>query len=102
MIQGFRNAKTKVALSQKIVLRTPILRYVLKVRCCHEELCNTQIPDYKPILNGKRCHSCEGQNCTGPINCKGDENYCFIITETLGGRSFIGKGCTSEFRCSAN
>uniref|UniRef100_A0A3Q2D4G6 UPAR/Ly6 domain-containing protein n=1 Tax=Cyprinodon variegatus TaxID=28743 RepID=A0A3Q2D4G6_CYPVA len=81
------------------------LRVVFRGKCCSKDLCNSQFPpEYKPIPNGRKCISCYGKNCTGPINCEGDENYyitnmsftSFLFSE----RSFPVKGCTSKFVCS--
>ncbi|XP_014870684.1 urokinase plasminogen activator surface receptor-like [Poecilia latipinna] len=55
-------------------------REVRNVTCCKENLCNTRIPDYMSTANGKKCYTCEGENCRKTLNCEGDENYCFTFS----------------------
>lgn len=37
-------------------------------------------------LNGKRCFTCNGTDCSKPLACEGDETQCFITT---GEASFV-------------
>ncbi|XP_054892857.1 phospholipase A2 inhibitor gamma subunit B-like [Poeciliopsis prolifica] len=73
-------------------------RFAQKTRCCSGDLCNAQIdyptPDYKS--NGRKCFSCEGENCMKTLNCAGDENYCIKATDGV----ITLKGCASEMICS--
>uniref|UniRef100_A0A3B5QR19 Urokinase plasminogen activator surface receptor-like n=1 Tax=Xiphophorus maculatus TaxID=8083 RepID=A0A3B5QR19_XIPMA len=74
-------------------------RIVQSSKCCSEDLCNAQInytkPEYNSTTNGKKCFSCDGENCTKTLNCAGDENYCVKVT----GKSLTLKGCASELAC---
>uniref|UniRef100_A0A3B5QLV9 UPAR/Ly6 domain-containing protein n=1 Tax=Xiphophorus maculatus TaxID=8083 RepID=A0A3B5QLV9_XIPMA len=76
-------------------------RIVQNSKCCSEDLCNAQINYTKldSTINGKKCYSCDEENCMKTINCAGDENYCAKLTE---GISFMMKGCASESVCSDN
>ncbi|MED6258273.1 hypothetical protein ATANTOWER_005101 [Ataeniobius toweri] len=50
---------------------------VIVSECCTSELCNSQyVSEPKSIPNGKKCYSCEGQQCTKTLNCEGDQDYC--------------------------
>uniref|UniRef100_A0A3B5PR86 Phospholipase A2 inhibitor and Ly6/PLAUR domain-containing protein-like n=1 Tax=Xiphophorus maculatus TaxID=8083 RepID=A0A3B5PR86_XIPMA len=75
-------------------------RIVQNSKCCSEDLCNARInytkPEYNSTTNGKKCFSCDGENCTKTLNCAGDENSCFKVT----GKSLTLKGCASESVCS--
>ncbi|KAG1942996.1 hypothetical protein F2P79_015321 [Pimephales promelas] len=46
--------------------------------CCNTDLCNVKdAPDDFNIPNGKKCFSCDGQNCTNILKCTGSEDRCF-------------------------
>ncbi|XP_027871404.1 urokinase plasminogen activator surface receptor-like isoform X1 [Xiphophorus couchianus] len=78
-------------------------RIVQNTKCCSEDLCNAQInytkPEYNSTTNGKKCFSCDGENCMKTLNCAGDENYCIKVTENVDGTSLTLKGCASELKC---
>uniref|UniRef100_A0A3P9NFM1 UPAR/Ly6 domain-containing protein n=1 Tax=Poecilia reticulata TaxID=8081 RepID=A0A3P9NFM1_POERE len=79
-------------------------RLLYKSSCCSEDLCNAQTdypePDNKFTPNGKKCFSCQGENCMKTLYCVGDENYCFKETGNVDGVSLTDKGCVSEALCS--
>ncbi|XP_047215886.1 urokinase plasminogen activator surface receptor-like isoform X2 [Girardinichthys multiradiatus] len=77
-----------------------VSKTVQKNTCCSTELCNNQSPDYKSIPNGKKCFSCDKQNCTSTLNCEGDENYCIKAIVNSGGQTVTLKGCASKLMCS--
>ncbi|XP_032416878.1 phospholipase A2 inhibitor and Ly6/PLAUR domain-containing protein-like isoform X2 [Xiphophorus hellerii] len=79
-------------------------RIVQNSKCCSEDLCNAQINYTKPdsTINGKKCYSCDEENCMKTINCAGDENYCIKVTGHKQGVSFMTKGCGSQSACSDN
>ncbi|XP_023188142.1 phospholipase A2 inhibitor and Ly6/PLAUR domain-containing protein-like [Xiphophorus maculatus] len=79
-------------------------RIVQNSKCCSEDLCNAQINYTKldSTINGKKCYSCDEENCMKTINCAGDENYCAKLTGHAEGISFMMKGCASESVCSDN
>uniref|UniRef100_A0A3B5MB32 UPAR/Ly6 domain-containing protein n=1 Tax=Xiphophorus couchianus TaxID=32473 RepID=A0A3B5MB32_9TELE len=75
-------------------------RIVQNTKCCSEDLCNNNylcILEYNSTTNGKKCFSCDGENCMKTLNCAGDENYCIKVTA---GVSLTLKGCASESVCS--
>uniref|UniRef100_A0A9J7Y9D4 UPAR/Ly6 domain-containing protein n=1 Tax=Cyprinus carpio carpio TaxID=630221 RepID=A0A9J7Y9D4_CYPCA len=67
------------------------------VQCCNTDFCNEQdAPDlssHNP--NGKRCYTCDWEDCSKTLSCWGNEDYCF----TSKGRQGVTKGCTSKFIC---
>ncbi|XP_054892895.1 lymphocyte antigen 6S-like, partial [Poeciliopsis prolifica] len=77
-------------------------RVAQKTSCCSGDLCNAQINNTKPVFksNGRRCFSCDGENCMKTVSCAGDENYCVKATGNLQGVSLMSKGCASELICS--
>ncbi|XP_008321775.1 urokinase plasminogen activator surface receptor [Cynoglossus semilaevis] len=74
-------------------------RTAIVSECCNSDLCNKQFPpDPKQSNpNGKKCYRCDGQTCTGTLNCKGDEDHC---VSTIGDQKVPMKGCASKQICS--
>ncbi|XP_065100324.1 urokinase plasminogen activator surface receptor-like isoform X2 [Paramisgurnus dabryanus] len=75
-------------------------RTVTSIKCCNTDLCNSKdapVPSNSP--NGKQCYYCDAQGCFNKLNCLGDEDYCFNLTET--GESVTVKGCGSKSFCDA-
>ncbi|XP_023188144.1 urokinase plasminogen activator surface receptor-like [Xiphophorus maculatus] len=69
--------------------------------CCNGDLCNAQIPEYKSTPNGKKCFTCEGENCMKTLKCEGNENYCVTATRAqYEGKNVTLKGCASKLICS--
>uniref|UniRef100_A0A3P9P7X2 Uncharacterized protein n=1 Tax=Poecilia reticulata TaxID=8081 RepID=A0A3P9P7X2_POERE len=75
------------------------MREIYNATCCQENQCNTQIlpfpmeiNPYMSAPNGKKCFTCEGDDCRKPLNCHGIENYCFTQSKML-------KGCASKRMC---
>ncbi|XP_038141448.1 urokinase plasminogen activator surface receptor-like isoform X2 [Cyprinodon tularosa] len=76
---------------------------VIVSECCSSELCNIQHasePNFVP--NGKKCFSCEGNQCMKTLNCDGDQDYCIKSTINVGGEVQTLKGCASKIMCSEN
>nr|XP_055037089.1 urokinase plasminogen activator surface receptor-like [Misgurnus anguillicaudatus] len=86
-------------------------RKAVSVKCCDTDLCNDQeIPAVLNIPNGKKCYSCDWQDCSNTVNCWGNEDYCFttnegVLTEEEGDdyyfsfQSETNKGCASKSFC---
>uniref|UniRef100_A0A672HY17 UPAR/Ly6 domain-containing protein n=1 Tax=Salarias fasciatus TaxID=181472 RepID=A0A672HY17_SALFA len=78
-------------------------RTIWTSRCCSTDLCNDQpAPEashFNP--NGRKCFFCNGVNCTGTLNCFGNEDRCISTTVSSGGTTVELKGCASQEMCSA-
>ncbi|KAG5274755.1 hypothetical protein AALO_G00139770 [Alosa alosa] len=52
--------------------------------CCKTDLCNSQkTPELNTNMtpNGKKCFTCEGDDCTKQLSCVGNEDRCIKATE---------------------
>ncbi|CAM4664958.1 unnamed protein product [Leuciscus chuanchicus] len=68
--------------------------------CCDTNLCNKEVSDVFPhIPNGKRCYTCDEDDCSKTISCWGNEDNCFIAYETSSHQSVATKGCASKSAC---
>ncbi|ROL50090.1 Retrotransposon-derived protein PEG10 [Anabarilius grahami] len=61
----------------------------------------TTVAQIEPVLNGKKCYSCDGQSCSNTVSCSGTEDRCVKATATFGGQSAVVKGCVSKSICDA-
>ncbi|KAM4736594.1 urokinase plasminogen activator surface receptor-like [Anableps anableps] len=76
---------------------------VIVSQCCTSELCNTKdVSEPKSIPNGKKCYSCEGEQCTRTLNCEGDQDYCIKSRMNIDGKIQTLKGCASKMMCPEN
>ncbi|XP_029105375.1 urokinase plasminogen activator surface receptor-like [Scleropages formosus] len=80
-----------------------VTRTAVNTECCNTGLCNSQnIPAWsKNAPNGKRCFTCNGNDCTSILNCVGDENSCLKTTVSAQGGVVTMKGCVSSNICAA-
>ncbi|XP_060937808.1 phospholipase A2 inhibitor and Ly6/PLAUR domain-containing protein-like [Limanda limanda] len=78
-----------------------VSRTVITSKCCTSDLCNIQ-PARAPVKstpNGKKCFRCEGQTCSGTLNCEGNEDRCITTTVDVAGEKITMKGCASQLMC---
>uniref|UniRef100_A0A672HXX6 Uncharacterized protein n=1 Tax=Salarias fasciatus TaxID=181472 RepID=A0A672HXX6_SALFA len=71
-------------------------RRVWNSTCCSTNLCN----NHPANPNGKKCFTCKGGDCTGTLNCLGDEDRCFTATGDTLHKMIFTKGCASQKICS--
>uniref|UniRef100_A0A8C6SKC0 Neuromast-expressed gpi-anchored lymphocyte antigen 6 n=1 Tax=Neogobius melanostomus TaxID=47308 RepID=A0A8C6SKC0_9GOBI len=76
------------------------VKTVLMTECCSSDLCNeNNAPASKAKPNGKECFSCDVPgDCSGTLNCEGDEDHCFKASVTVENNATI-KGCISRSVC---
>ncbi|KAK9954979.1 hypothetical protein ABG768_014889 [Culter alburnus] len=69
-------------------------------KCCNTNLCNRQSSvSFSHIPNGKRCFTCDEEDCSKTISCWGNEDYCFTAFEPSSHQSAATKGCASKSAC---
>ncbi|XP_067231529.1 uncharacterized protein si:dkey-102g19.3 [Chanodichthys erythropterus] len=69
-------------------------------KCCNTNLCNRQSSvSFSHIPNGKRCFTCDEEDCSKTISCWGNEEYCFTAFEPSSHQSAATKGCASKSAC---
>ncbi|XP_055083861.1 phospholipase A2 inhibitor and Ly6/PLAUR domain-containing protein-like [Periophthalmus magnuspinnatus] len=76
-----------------------VLENFITTKCCDSDKCNTEKPP-EPIRktnpNGLKCYRCDGKSdCTGTLNCDGDQIYC----ASGEGEHGIIKGCATKSMC---
>ncbi|KAK2824885.1 hypothetical protein Q7C36_018812 [Tachysurus vachellii] len=78
-----------------------IMKVTNNAKCCKTNLCNSEtIPaPSKQVPNGKRCYTCESDNCKASLNCEGDEDHCISASVQQGGNTMSAKGCVSKSLC---
>ncbi|KAM7420534.1 hypothetical protein PAMA_014988 [Pampus argenteus] len=83
-----------------VLMNFGIVRSVVASKCCTTDLCNKE-PAFDPTKskpNGKKCHFCNLQTCTGVLNCEGNEDHCISGVEPS--TNMTMKGCGSKMACS--
>ncbi|XP_077384064.1 urokinase plasminogen activator surface receptor-like [Festucalex cinctus] len=79
-----------------------VSRSVITSQCCTTNLCN-DFPAPEEILakpNGKKCYTCNGQQCDATLECLAEEYHCISMTVESGGQTTSLKGCASEEVCA--
>ncbi|KAI4879259.1 hypothetical protein NFI96_003947 [Prochilodus magdalenae] len=59
-------------------LNLGLVKATINTKCCNTDLCNNQTVPVLPFgaPNGKKCYTCTNNECTGTVNCEGDEDRC--------------------------
>ncbi|KAG9269184.1 urokinase plasminogen activator surface receptor-like [Astyanax mexicanus] len=74
----------------------------LNTKCCSTDFCNSQsvpaLPTGSP--NGRKCYTCDNNDCTGIVDCEGDEDHCVNIKSSAGNVKVTLKGCASRSVCT--
>ncbi|XP_038154140.1 uncharacterized protein LOC119791865 [Cyprinodon tularosa] len=85
-------------------INTGSSKLVVTSVCCKSNLCNSQDFPEPPEFssNGKKCFKCVGSDCTGSVNCEGNEDYCYISKVKTDKGTITEKGCASKLICSEN
>ncbi|KAI4877762.1 hypothetical protein NFI96_028380, partial [Prochilodus magdalenae] len=85
-------------------LNLGFVKMTINTKCCNTDLCNNQTVPALPFgaPNGKTCFTCVNNDCTGTVNCAGDEDQCISATVTSAGVQVTVKGCASRSVCAAS
>lgn len=78
---------------------------VFATECCNSNLCNKNYAAEppKPKSNGKKCYRCDVQgDCSGTLDCDGDEDMCIKVSVNKNGKTHISKGCASRSVCTSD
>ncbi|XP_062371891.1 phospholipase A2 inhibitor and Ly6/PLAUR domain-containing protein-like [Sardina pilchardus] len=80
-----------------------VLKRTFNVQCCGNNHCNTRsIPEFNTdnTPNGKKCYTCDDNDCTKTMSCVGDEDRCIKTTIGSEEHEMIMKGCASSSICN--
>uniref|UniRef100_A0A3B1KAW7 Snake toxin/toxin-like domain-containing protein n=1 Tax=Astyanax mexicanus TaxID=7994 RepID=A0A3B1KAW7_ASTMX len=81
------------------------MKISVNTKCCSTDLCNSQsvpaLPRGSP--NGRKCYTCDNNDCTGIVDCEGDEDHCVNIKSSAGNvmvtlKAVSAKVCVMEVR----
>ncbi|KAL1253418.1 hypothetical protein QQF64_018111 [Cirrhinus molitorella] len=69
--------------------------------CCSSYRCNEKYVSvyFSHNPNGKRCYTCDEEDCSKTLSCWGQEDYCFTAYEPSSQQSLATKGCASKSAC---
>ncbi|XP_066528935.1 phospholipase A2 inhibitor gamma subunit B-like [Hoplias malabaricus] len=84
-------------------LNLGIVKTTINTQCCSTDLCNSQKPPALPSKppNGKQCYYCIDKDCSGTVDCLGDEDQCISATVNAAGVQVKMKGCATRSICNA-
>ncbi|XP_076144960.1 uncharacterized protein LOC143127374 [Alosa pseudoharengus] len=80
-----------------------VSKMTLNTQCCGNNHCNTKnLPEFNTgsTPNGKKCFTCEGNDCTKTMSCFGNEDRCIKTTTESNGQKTLLKGCASSSVCT--
>ncbi|XP_060793736.1 urokinase plasminogen activator surface receptor-like isoform X2 [Neoarius graeffei] len=70
-------------------------------KCCSTNFCNSEtlpaLPKQAP--NGRMCYTCDANDCSGTVNCEGNEDRCISASVQQGSNTLSMKGCVSKSFC---
>ncbi|KAL1268632.1 hypothetical protein QQF64_033995 [Cirrhinus molitorella] len=68
-------------------------------KCCDTDFCNADSGSLSQNPNGKRCYTCDEDDCSKTLSCWGNEDYCFTAYEFSSHQTVATKGCASKSAC---
>ncbi|KAK2905498.1 hypothetical protein Q8A67_007297 [Cirrhinus molitorella] len=68
-------------------------------KCCDTDFCNGDSGSLSQNPNGKRCYTCDEDDCSKTLSCWGNEDYCFTAYEFSSHQTVATKGCASKSAC---
>ncbi|XP_062872166.1 urokinase plasminogen activator surface receptor-like [Trichomycterus rosablanca] len=74
------------------------VRVTNNANCCRTDLCNSgTLPAQS--ANGKKCFTCDNNDCSRTVNCEGNEDCCITATVQQGSNNVFMKGCATKNVC---
>ncbi|MCJ8742044.1 hypothetical protein PDJAM_G00077710 [Pangasius djambal] len=79
-----------------------VVKIANNTQCCSTNLCNNRtLPVMPPQpINGRRCYTCNENDCSHKLHCEGAEDRCITATVAQGPNVMSLKGCTTKNVCN--
>ncbi|XP_060792810.1 uncharacterized protein LOC132896113 [Neoarius graeffei] len=78
-----------------------LVKIANNTKCCSNYRCNNETLPVMPeqSINGRRCYTCNENDCSNKLHCEGAEDRCITATVVQGSKTMTLKGCTTENIC---
>ncbi|KAF7696311.1 hypothetical protein HF521_006405 [Silurus meridionalis] len=79
-----------------------VVRITNNTQCCSTNHCNNDTLPEMPqqSINGKKCYTCNENDCSQNLYCEGKEDRCITATVAQGTKVMTMKGCTTSNMCN--
>ncbi|XP_026776492.3 ly6/PLAUR domain-containing protein 8 [Pangasianodon hypophthalmus] len=79
-----------------------VVKIANNTQCCTTNLCNNRTLPVMPQqpINGRKCYTCNENDCSRTLHCEGAEDRCITATVAQGPNVMSLKGCTTKNVCN--